>query len=281
MKESLQYINQQLLNVYPKTEIRSFWLLIIEQLTGFSRSQILSNKNSVLSGEQNQILTTIVNRLQKFEPIQYILGETEFYGLPFQVNKAVLIPRQETEELVEWIINDAPNCSGNILDIGTGSGCIAISLAKHLTKAKVTAIDVSKAALSVAKKNAVLNKVKVDFKEIDILTANASSLKNKFDIIVSNPPYVCEKEKTDILANVLEHEPHLALFVTDADPLLFYRAISKYAFENLVSGGKLFFEINQAYGKETVELLKSMDFENVCLKKDIAGKDRMILAIKK
>jgi release factor glutamine methyltransferase len=216
--------------------------------------------------------------LKKEKPIQYILGETEFYGLPFLVNENTLIPRPETEELVEWILEstkyEEQNTKLNVLDIGTGSGCIAISLAKNLPSAQVSAIDVSEKALATAHKNAKINKVDVNFILKNIL--ETESLDEKYDVIVSNPPYVRNLEKEEIKPNVLEYEPHLALFVEDNDALLFYRKIAALAKKNLSENGKLYFEINQYLGKETVRLLEGMDFKNVILKKDVYGNDRMI-----
>jgi release factor glutamine methyltransferase len=226
--------------------------------------------------------------LKKEKPIQYILGETEFYGLPFLVNVNTLIPRPETEELVEWIIKstnyEIQSTKLRILDIGTGSGCIAISLAKNIPNAEVSAIDVSEKALATAKKNAEINKIVVNFINVDILKINDLAelptsnfqLPTQFDIIVSNPPYVRNLEKAEIKPNVLEYEPHLALFVEDTDALLFYRKIANLAKENLSENGQLFFEINQYLGKETVELLEDLGFKNIELKKDIYGNDRMI-----
>jgi release factor glutamine methyltransferase len=231
---------------------------------------------------------SVLSELKKEKPIQYILGETEFYGLPFLVNENTLIPRPETEELVEWIIKstkyEIQSTKLRILDIGTGSGCIAISLAKNFPNAEVSAIDVSEKALATAKKNAEINKVEVDFINVDILKINDLvelptsnfQLPTQFDIIVSNPPYVRNLEKAEIKSNVLEYEPHLALFVEDTDALLFYRKIAQLAQQNLSENGKLFFEINQYLGKETVELLEDLGFKNIELKKDIYGNDRMI-----
>jgi release factor glutamine methyltransferase len=231
---------------------------------------------------------SVLSELKKEKPIQYILGETEFYGLPFLVNENTLIPRPETEELVAWIIEstkyEVQNTRLNLLDIGTGSGCIAISLAKNLSNAQVAAIDVSEKALVIAKENAKVNAVDVNFIQTDILkvddldqlpTSNFQ-LPTHFDIIVSNPPYVRNLEKVEIKPNVLAYEPHLALFVEDTDALLFYRKIAELALKNLSENGKLYFEINQYLGKETVELLESLGFKNIELKKDIYGNDRMI-----
>lgn len=289
MKEALQYIHSSLSALYPDTEIRSFWLLIMEDLTGFSRIEILTNKNSILSAEQNEKIKTIVSRLKEFEPIQYILGKTEFYGLTFQVNKQVLIPRPETEELVDWVLKENLHFKGNILDIGTGSGCIAIALAKNLPQATISAVDISEDTLAVAKRNASINGVNIDFQLVDILSVGGKDAINRvstedpgiYDIIISNPPYVCHQEKAHMQPNVLKHEPSIALFVADNDPLLFYRQIANFALKNLISDGKLFFEINQAFGKETVDLIEKLGFSEIVLRKDLSGKDRMIKAIRK
>jgi release factor glutamine methyltransferase len=236
---------------------------------------------SAFSEKQIENWNAILAKLQQEIPIQYILGKTHFYGLDFEVDENVLIPRQETEELVEWIItNQQTNKPTNqqILDIGTGSGCIAISLAKNLPAAKVSAIDVSEHALSVAKKNADLNQVDVTFIHQNIL--ETEDLQATFDIIVSNPPYVRNLEKAEIKKNVLEHEPHLALFVEDHDALIFYRKIAELAQKNLKENGQLYFEINQYLGKEMVDLLELMGFVEVALRKDIYCNDRMIMATK-
>ena len=221
-----------------------------------------------------------LKQLQLEIPIQYLLGTTCFYGLDFEVNSKVLIPRPETEELVEWIIESVAeryqNKKVKILDIGTGSGCIAISLAKNLPKAQVFALDVSTEALFVAKGNANKNGVNVVFIQKDILTT--IDLEQEFDIIVSNPPYIRNLEKIEIKKNVLENEPHLALFVADEDPLLFYRKIADLALKNSAKGAQLFFEINQYLGTETVKLLRSKGFDNIVLRKDLYENDRMIKA---
>ena len=230
------------------------------------------------SEDEIQIWNEILDKLKLEIPIQYILGITHFYGSEFNVNENVLIPRPETEELVEWIISSAVNMPKfknlKILDIGTGSGCIAISLVKNIPNAEVFAIDISDNALATAKENADLNKVTVAFIQRNIL--ETKDLEQQFDIIVSNPPYVRNLEKAEIKRNVLENEPHLALFVEDNDALIFYRKIAELATKNLSAEGKLFFEINQYLGKETVELLEKMQFKNSELRKDIYGNDRMI-----
>ena len=275
---------QELSSLYEEQEIDSFFYIILEKLHGLKRIDLALNPQTVMDGAHLKQWKNIVSELKKQRPVQYILGETEFYGLRFLVNENTLIPRPETEELVELIIEstnyELRNTKLKVLDIGTGSGCIAISLAKHLPTSEVYAIDVSEEALATAKKNAELNKVAINFISTNILdVVNLSAvagLYKQFDIIVSNPPYVRNLEKDQIKPNVLEYEPHLALFVDDIDPLLFYRKIAELAKKNLNENGKLYFEINQYLGKETIKLLEDFGFRNVELKKDIYGNDRMI-----
>ena len=268
----------RLSNLYPSNEIDSFYYLTINHYLNLKRTDIALNPSLKVVNELEKITDTI-KKLEKEVPIQYILGKTEFYGLPIKVNKHVLIPRPETEELVDWIIKDVKlknQLSLNILDIGTGSGCIPISLAKNINNSQVTSIDISKEAITVAQENAELNKVAISFIERDILTTN--KLDASYDVIVSNPPYVRELEKTEIKNNVLEYEPHLALFVEDDQPLIFYKKVAELALKHLNKNGCLYLEINQYLAKETVELLKSIGFENIELKKDIFGNDRIIRA---
>ena len=275
---------QELSSLYEEQEIESFFYIIIEKLHGLKRIDLALNPQTVMDGAHLKQWKNIVSELKKKRPVQYILGETTFYGLSFLVNENTLIPRPETEELVELIIEstnyELRNTKLKVLDIGTGSGCIAISLAKHLPTSEVYAIDVSEEALATAKKNAELNKVAIDFIStniLDVVTLSAvAGLDKQFDIIVSNPPYVRNLEKDEIKPNVLEYEPHLALFVDDIDPLLFYRKIAELAIKNLNPNGKLYFEINQYLGKETIKLLEDFGFRNVELKKDIYGNDRII-----
>jgi len=275
---------QELSSLYEEQEIDSFFYIILEKLHGLKRIDLALNPQKVMDGAHLKQWKNIVSELKKQRPVQYILGETTFYGLSFLVNENTLIPRPETEELVELIIEstnyELRNTKLKVLDIGTGSGCIAISLAKYLPTSEVFAIDVSEEALATAKKNAELNKVAIDFIStniLDVITLTAvAGLDKQFDIIVSNPPYVRNLEKDEIKPNVLEYEPHLALFVDDIDPLLFYRKIAELAKKNLNENGKLYFEINQYLGKETIKLLEDFGFRNVELKKDIYGNDRMI-----
>jgi release factor glutamine methyltransferase len=275
MQNAINYIQSELQELYPETEIKSFCLLIVEKLTGFSRTEIIVNKNTHFSEIQHHEVESFVEKLKKFVPIQYILGETEFYGLNFTVNESVLIPRPETEELVDWIRNENDrNVKLRILDIGTGSGCIAISLKHEFINSMVDAFDISETALETAAGNAKQNNLKVNFSKVDIL--NAPKFDTQWDIIVSNPPYVLENEKAEIQPNVLDNEPHVALFVPDNDPLLFYKCIARFAQKQLKPNGKLYFEINRAAGQATIELLTGMGFSEVELRKDISGDDRMI-----
>jgi release factor glutamine methyltransferase len=269
---------QELSPIYDAGEAESFFYLILEEKNQLKRIDLALNPDLTFSNEEIQLWNSILDSLKKEIPIQYLLGKTSFYGLDFEVNPAVLIPRPESEELVEWIIKSQKSKVESqkikILDIGTGSGCIAISLAKNIPNAQVFAIDVSEKALATAQKNAEINCVKVTFFEKNILETD--DLEQQFDIIVSNPPYVRELEKQEIKKNVLDNEPHLALFVEDNDALIFYRKIVELAQKNLSPNGQLFFEINQYLGKEMVELLEKMNFKNIELRKDIYGNDRMI-----
>ncbi len=278
MQVAKKLIRDSLSQLYCEQEIESISKLIFEKVLGFSRLQVHLNQHQTISSANLTQITEIVNRLIQFEPIQYILGETEFYSLPLKVNPAVLIPRPETEELVDWIIHNSPPINPIILDIGTGSGCIPIALAKNLTGAIAEGWDISTDALTVAKKNAEINQAKVNFVWADVLNLNYPAQKQKYDIIVSNPPYVTTSEQLSMLKNVVDYEPHVALFVSDADPLIFYRKIAEIAINALKTGGKLYFEINEQFGNETVDLLSVKGFKNIILKKDINGKERMIKA---
>lgn len=276
MQDILQNIRKSLSEYYPDNEVSGLVRLLIEHVTQSAMPVLLSDKNTKITTEELLKIDKIVKRLQRFEPIQYILGETEFYGLPFTVNHDVLIPRPETEELVELVLNENTETNAHILDIGTGSGCIAISLQKHLPKASVTAWDISEKALATASLNSKNNAVDVIFNKVDILADYPDN--QHFDIIVSNPPYVLDSEKTDMHTNVLDYEPHTALFVSDNDPLLFYNRIADVAAKLLTNGGKLYFEINRAKGSETIKMLESKHFSDVRLLKDISGNDRMVRA---
>ena len=282
LKELQQHFHKELDAIYGKDEVHSFFKLLIEHILNFKPIEIVLHSERPISIDNQQRFNNIIKRLKQEEPIQYIIGKTEFFGLPFKVNPSTLIPRPETEELVQWIIEDLKLANAQnlkILDIGTGSGCIAISLAINLPNAKVHAMDVSKEALKVAQENAIFNQVEVECIESDILAARHNEL-HKYDIIVSNPPYVRALEKSTIKNNVLKHEPHLALFVENEDPLLFYRAICEFAVHNLKAKGSLYFEINQYLGTDMIQLLNTFNFESVELRQDIFGNDRMLKSIK-
>lgn len=275
LKEFQSYFTQELSTNYPQTEIDTFFFYLMEEYLNFQRIDLVLKPDFEIPSKMLPLLENALEGLKKEIPIQYILGKTEFYGLPFRVTSDTLIPRPETEELVEWILNEvAPTKKTQIIDIGTGSGCIPISLAKHLPNATIFALDISKEALTVAKQNATLNEVAIQFIEKNIL--QTTHLPQRFDVIVSNPPYVRDLEKIEIKKNVIENEPHLALFVTDDAPLLFYEKIADLAAKYLTKNGLLFFEINQYLGKETVKMLKSKGFSSIELKKDHFGNDRMI-----
>jgi len=268
--------------VYDALEAESFFYLILENKMNKRRIDLALDPELSLDPEQLEVWNFILIQLLQEVPIQYLLGSTNFFGLDFEVNESVLIPRPETEELVDWILENSkhqPLKEFKVIDVGTGSGCIAIALAKNIAQAQVAAIDVSEKALEVARKNALLNGVEVTFINQNILETD--DLNAQFDIIVSNPPYVRNLEKAEIKKNVLEHEPHLALFVDDNDALLFYRKIAALARTNLKENGKLYFEINQYLGKEMIGLLTSMGFVDVELRKDIYGNDRMICGSKR
>lgn len=280
IKEYRTQFIQTLTSLYGEDEAESFFYLILEEKHQLKRVDLALQPDLFFLEEQIAVWNSILEQLKLEIPIQYLLGKTSFYGLDFEVNENVLIPRPETEELVDWIIQ-SQKAKGEsqkikILDIGTGSGCIAISLAKNLPNAQVFALDVSEKALATAKKNSNLNDVNVTFLYQSIL--DTEDLEQEFNIIVSNPPYVRNLEKEEIKKNVLDNEPHLALFVEDNDALIFYRKIAELAQKNLSNSGQLYFEINQYLGKEMVDLLETMNFKNIELRKDIYENDRMIRA---
>ena len=278
IKEYKNQFIEQLSSIYDVGEVESFFYIILENKHQLKRIDLALNIGLKFSEAEIETWNEILDKLKQQIPIQYILGTTSFYDLDFEVNNDVLIPRPETEELVSWILSNNPITESTnkpkILDIGTGSGCIAISLAKNIPKATVYAIDVSEKALAIAKKNASTNKVKVTFIQENIL--KTENFQEKLDIIVSNPPYVRNLEKQEINKNVLDYEPHLALFVDDHDALIFYRKIAHLAQKNLSENGQLYFEINQYLGNEMVELLQKMHFKNIEIRKDIYGNNRMI-----
>ena len=279
IQNQLTVFKEELKEFYPDFEIESIAYLVLKKVLKLNRTQILLNKNKELENDEHGEITKILNELKKHKPIQYILGETEFYGLNFKMDERVLIPRQETEELVDWIITDNKNKEGiKIMDIGTGSGCIAICLAKKIPGSSIFGIDISDGALALAIENTLKNNTLVKFIKFDILEPKTQKFK-KFDIIVSNPPYIAESETAELAKNVLLYEPGLALFVKDSNPLLFYEKIGDFAINHLNPHGKLYFEINERYGKKIIELLRNKGFADIQLKKDINGKDRMVRGI--
>ena len=260
------------INNFSRREVTSFAYLSIEKILGYSKSDCIIHSNHELTNDNIISFENIINDIKQNIPIQYILGEAHFYDLKFKVNSSTLIPRGETEELVEYILlHDFIS----VLDIGTGSGCIAVSIAKN-SNANITAIDNSVEALEIAKSNAILNSVEINFELSDVF--NFSDIK-KYDLIVSNPPYVLESEKKIMNKNVLDYEPHNALFVSDHDPLIYYKKIAKIATNNLNKNGLLFFEINEKYSKQIIELLSNLNFVDIELKKDINGRDRIIKSV--
>jgi release factor glutamine methyltransferase len=276
MKQTINYIKNSLSGFYEPSEIESFISLIFNSIFGYSKKDMILNADQILPESGFLKIDEIISRLKNFEPIQYIIGETEFYGLIFKVKSGVLIPRFETEELVDIIVNRRNNLSVKILDFGTGSGCIAVSLKKNLPKSEVWGCDISVEALEITRENATLNKVEIVLVQFDILGQDNFPGRG-FDLIVSNPPYVTNREKSAMLKNVLNFEPSIALFVPDDDPLVFYRAIIIKAKQLLNQGGELYFEINEAFGNEVSELIVENGF-NVEILKDINGRDRFAIA---
>ena len=270
---------KKLNSLYEIEEINSFFYMLSEAYLSKTRLDIALNPDEELNDDNSNLFLQALAQLTKDYPIQYIIGEIEFMDLRFKVNEHVLIPRPETEELIRWILsNEDKTCTKSILDIGTGSGCIPITLAKALPNSNISSIDISKKALEVAKINALKNMVNIKFQLSDILQTD--QLRNRYDIIVSNPPYVRESEKTQMHNNVLQYEPDLALFVSDDDPLIFYRHIALLARESLKPKGLLYFEINQYLGPELYTILEELGFIKIELKKDMYGADRMIRAVK-
>ena len=271
--------HQQLKEIYIENEIDSLFFIALEYVISISKIEYILQKEEEISEEKLIELKFILEELTKNKPIQYITKNAYFYGLNFYVNEKVLIPRQETNELVDWVLMSVTHSKPiKILDIGTGSGCIAITLKKNLPLSEVFAIDISNEAIQVAQKNANNNEVEINFLQKNILEIN--DLQKKFDIIISNPPYVRELEKLEMAPNVLDNEPHLALFVPDNNPLLFYEKITEIALKNLTEDGMLFFEINQYLSAETKKMIENKGFKNVTLRKDLQENYRMILAKK-
>jgi release factor glutamine methyltransferase len=270
---------QRLQQTYPPGEARALYRMVMEMRFGLSQTDLMLGKDTLLSANDRNKLEEIIQRLMQKEPVQYILGQAEFCGHIFHVAPGVLIPRPETAELVQWILStvpspDRPFC--RLLDVGTGSGCIAISLS--LEGFPVTASDISPESLAIAQKNAEFLQAKIDFVSEDILHPRHNN-DEKWQLIVSNPPYICEREKADMDDNVLLYEPHLALFVPNDNPLLFYRAIAEYAQSHLAPSGMLFFEINQIYGNELISMLSEMKFNDIELRQDQFGNPRFIKSV--
>ena len=298
LKELLQYYKEELAGIYDEQETAAIFDLLVAHVSGFSSRELLLKGISTEVQDEFTLLNYL-SELKRGKPVQYLMGETVFFGLRFLVNSSVLIPRPETEELVAWVIEGCKDLAAlKIIDIGTGSGCIAVSLKKYIVGSTVLGVDISKEALETAKSNALLNEVDVKFYQADVLdtafsllddfplAANAlidsnryddgCQVEAKYDVIVSNPPYITPGEKLQMHQNVMDHEPHLALFVSEERPLVFYEAIADFAKARLKSNGMLFFEINEHLGKETVEMLSNKSFVDIELRKDMQGKDRMI-----
>ncbi len=279
MKKSIQYIRENLLSLYDPAEIESFIFLIFNHLYGYSKKDMILNRDTILPEEGFKRIAAVVSRLEKFEPIQYILGETTFFGLKFKIGPGVLIPRFETEELVDLILKRKKNQAVKIIDLGTGSGCIAISLKKGLPLSTVWGCDISDFALNRCHENAQLNEAVINWTKYDIL-GEVPPVESGFDLIVSNPPYITWKEKALMQRNVVDFEPELALFVPDDDPLLFYRAIVQKSNQLLKAGGEIYFEINESYGNEIRTLLNQNGFDAEIIK-DINGKDRFAIGLQR
>lgn len=284
LKSLQDYFRQELNPLYDSEEVDVFFFWILETCFQCKKIDFVLGKDKLVSAADSEKWNQYIDALKRYEPIQYLLGTSNFYGLDFKVNSHTLIPRPETEELVDWMLKDIVNINPSvsdlkILDIGSGSGCIPITLAKHLPLAKIVSMDVSESALEVAQQNAVSNGVAVDFILQNILELDR--FPHAFDIMVSNPPYVRNSEKKDMKTNVLEYEPSLALFVSDEDPLIFYRKIAVLAYQNFNEDGLLYFEINQYLAQETHDLLEKVGFKNIELKNDFRGNPRMMRAKKK
>jgi release factor glutamine methyltransferase len=279
LSDILSQFKTELRDMYPENEIRNIGYLVAEQLLNYSKIDFHLKDKEAISPETAEKFSRTLDRLKNWEPVQYITGATEFYGLPFRVDRRVLIPRPETEELAEWIIRENSGKAVRILDIGTGSGCIAISLAKNLPQAKVSACDISEDALALAGINAEINRAPVRFFPMDVLNGNVH-VPEKVDVIVSNPPYVRHGEKSQMRRNLLDFEPEGALFVPDEDPLLFYRSIALLGRKYLADGGKLYLEINEQFPPEVSQVLDHTGYYGIEIRKDMAGKSRMIRGMK-
>lgn len=279
--EALRGLADTLTQVYDKREAENIADIVIEKLSGLKRIDRILHKERSLSIEQEVHLSSYTTALLQHTPLQYVLQEAWFYGLPFFVNEHVLIPRPETEELVEWVITDLnkiPKHTAGILDIGTGSGCIPVTLKKHIPDAIITALDVSQQALHVAKKNADNNNVIIDFLLVDVLNEEHISTLPIFDTIISNPPYIPVADKDEMSKNVLNFEPHTALFVSNEDPLLFYKTIAQFATQHLNEYGSIYVEIHEAMSEHVKKIFEETGFIKCIVRKDMQGKDRMVKA---
>jgi release factor glutamine methyltransferase len=289
--EAERYLTQELKKVYDEHEALNIAAMIMESLSGAGKAERLSRKDEFLSDEQARKLQAFLPRLLQHEPVQYLVGSTWFYGLELFVNPAVLIPRPETEELVDWIVKDMAALGKDvfhrgameadetkklkILDVGTGSGCIALALKKAMPKAEVWGCDLSEEALNVARRNGSALDIRVDFQGVDFLDPAQQRSLPTVDIVVSNPPYVPQSDRATMHPNVLNFEPHEALFVPDNDALIFYKALAGFAERRLYEKGSMYMEIHENLGKEVTALFEANGF-NVELRKDMQGKDRMV-----
>lgn len=269
------YIKQSLAGLYPDAELSAIAKGVLSDIFRLSLTELYTGKDRNFPPEASKRLEDIIRRLRQHEPLQYIMGETYFHGLPIKVTPDVLIPRPETAELTDWIASEK-RTAPSILDIGTGSGCIPIALAKVFPLARISAWDISTRALLVAEENARINHADIQFAQVDVLSDSLPDIRT--DILVSNPPYITTREKSGMQPNVTEWEPGTALFVPDNDPLLFYRRIADIGTSILTDGGTIYFETNQNYGEETAALLREKGYRNVTLRKDMSGNDRMIKA---
>lgn len=276
MQAAIAYIRKELKDHYPPTEIEGLIRFLFATWKQYSTTDLLLRSGEKLNADDRSYLAVVVERLKKQEPVQYILGETEFFGLPFGVTPDVLIPRPETEELVHQVLKEITIPDPVLIDACTGSGCIAISLKKHLPAATVSGCDISAQALQVAFENAKRNQVEINFFQMDLLNPSTSASLNPFDVIVSNPPYVTEQEKRTMQQNVIRFEPHQALFVPDHDPLKFYSALIRFGENHLKEGGRQFWEINESYGQKCAELMQKNGYTGIELRRDIHGKNRII-----
>ncbi|MBQ4914899.1 peptide chain release factor N(5)-glutamine methyltransferase [Maribacter sp. MMG018] len=280
LREIKNIFHKELDDLYGEREVASFFYMLIEHFLGLQRFVLAMEPNLVVDKGQETPMFKALSELKGYKPVQYIIGSAHFMDMTFKVGPAVLIPRPETEELVRWVLSDVGEIKDirlKVLDLGAGSGCISVALAKNLKMAEVTGVDISDEAIEIAKKNALENGVEVEFLKSDMLTL---TIKEKYDIIVSNPPYVRCLEKNKMKENVIYHEPELALYVSDEDSLVFYRAIANFSEKSLKTDGILYLEINQYLGKETVDLFEKHNFKKVELRKDMFGNDRMIKVVK-